>query len=333
MFVRPSVLLTIVFVALVSFAQDVSFPLPRSGSFSVDSSLAGTVVDGAGHPISGARVEILDLYTGRTVSTAYTFPNGGFEFSRIPRDRYEIVASAGVNEARSRVDLAMDRNITFRLSGGNSDQGSRSHTVSVAEMKVPGKARKIFQKALDAFRKARIDDAFGLVQKALGVYPDYAQALTLRGVLNMRKGDTSQAQPDLEKAVELDHADDMGLAALGALYNTQKRFDEAIQVLERGIILNPTSWQSQMELARAQVGKKDADAALRTLAKAEKYIPPQIYFPHLVRAEAFIIKENYQAAVAELDAYLKYEPTGTNAEAAKRTLAQLQSLIASAAIK
>jgi tetratricopeptide (TPR) repeat protein len=227
----------------------------------------------------------------------------------------------------------MDRDLTFRISNGGDVQGTRSKTVSVAEMKVPGKARKIFEKALEAFRKARIDDAFGLVQKALGVYPDYAQALTLRGVMNMQKGDTKQAQPDLEKAVELDHADDTGFAALGALYNTEKRFDEAIQVLERGITINPTSWQSQMELARAQVGKKDADAALRTLAKAEKYIPPQVYFPHLIRSEAFIIKKNYQAAIAELDAFLKYEPTGSNAEAAKRTLAQLQSVVASAAIK
>jgi len=275
----------------------------------------------------------VDLYSGRTIATAYTFSNGTFEFSRIPQARYEVVATSGVHEARSRVDLAMDRDITFRIGNGPPVEGTQSHSVSVAEMKVPGKARKIFEKAVDAFRKARLDDAFGLVQKALGVYPDYAQALTLRGVLNMRKGDTRQAQPDLEKAVELDRADDTGFAALGALYNTEKRFDDAIQVLQRGITINPTSWQSQMELARAQVGKKDADAALRTLAKAEKYIPPQIYFPHLVRAEAFIIKKNYQAAIAELDAYLKYEPNGSNAEAAKRTLAQLQSVVASAAIK
>jgi hypothetical protein len=53
----------------------------------------------------------------------------------------------------------------------------------------------------------------------------------------------------------------------------------------------------------------------------------------LIRSEAFIIKKNYQAAIAELDAYLKYEPTGSNAEVAKRTLAQLQSIVASPAIK
>jgi Tfp pilus assembly protein PilF len=87
-------------------------------------------------------------------------------------------------------------------------------------MKVPGKARKLFQKAMSAFRKAKLDDAFSFVQQAIGMYPDYAQALALRGVMNMQRGETEKAEPDLQKAVELDYSDDITYVALASLYNS-----------------------------------------------------------------------------------------------------------------
>src|SRR5262249_21241921 len=143
----------------------------------------------------------------------------------------------------------------------HSDDGSSA--VSVSQMKVPGTARKLFQKAMDAFKKAKIDDAFGFVQQALGLYPDYAKALTLRGVLNMQKGDTKDAEPDLQKAVELDYADDMGFVALAMLYNSEQKYDEALMILERGMTIHPFSWQALLETARAECGKKQYEAAMQ----------------------------------------------------------------------
>jgi predicted Zn-dependent protease len=266
---------------------------------------------------------LLDLNTGRVLASTYTFANGSFEFPGLEAGRYEVVATFGVNEARSRLDLSGDRDVSLNISTPRADK-SQGSTVSVSQMKVPGKARKIFDKAMAAFRKAQLDDALSLVQKALGMYPDYAQALTLRGVLNMRKGDNHQAQPDLEKAVELDDSDDMGFVALASLYNNQKRYDEASRILQRGMTLHPDSWQAQMELARAEVGRKNADAALRALAKCEAHVPAEVYYPHLIRAQALIMQKNYQFAVTELEAFLAKEPNGPNSEPARNMLKQLQ---------
>lgn len=329
MYFRLLALLSIVFVARTALAQDNSFPYPRStDAYAMRSALYGNVRDLRGRPVVGARVDVVDMNSGRTITTTHTYGNGSFEFPGLELGRYELVATSGVYESRGRVDLLGDREVTLQLSCGAADVKEQGKTISVSQMKVPGKARKIFNKAMDAFRKARIDDAFGLVQKALGVYPDYAQALTLRGVLKMRKGETSEAQPDLEKAVELDYADDMGFVALASLYNTQKKYAEAAQVLDRGIAIHPDSWQAQMELARAYVGRKDGEAALRALAKCEKRAPSEAHYLHLLRSQALTIQRNYPAAISELESFLRSEPTGENSEPARKMLAQLQLAVA-----
>jgi tetratricopeptide (TPR) repeat protein len=326
MLYRLLALSSILFVALVAASQDSLPTYSRSNAYGIQSGLSGSVRDFQGRPVGNARVEIVDLNSGRVVSTVFTYPNGSFEFPRLDAGRYEVIATAGVSESRNRLDLMGDRDLNIRLPSTLAASGQEK-TISVAQMKVPGKARKIFDKALNAFRHARIDDAFNLVQKALGVCPDFAQALTLRGVLKMRKGDNEQAQPDLEKAVELDNSDDMGFVALASLYNNQKRYDEATRLLDRGIVLHPDSWQAHMEMARAEVGKKNPDAALKSLAKCDRNAPDSIYFRHLIRAQALILQKNYQPAVAELELFLKQEPEGPNSEPARKLLADLQSYL------
>ncbi len=334
MLYRPLALLLIVFVALTAFAQDVMTPRSEihqdmmGGGFR--SMVSGTVFDTTGNPISGARVEIQDLMSGRTVATTYTYSNGSFEFTGLQSSQYEVVASNGVSQARSRLDGTMSQDVSLRLSGSEAATdgiGSKS-SVSLSQMKVPGKARKIFEKAMDAFRLSHLDDAFALVQKALGMYPDYAQALTLRGVLNLKKGDTKSAQPDLEKAVELDYSDETGFVALAALYNTEGKFPEAMRVLDRGLSLHPNSWQGLIEQARAQLGMSKFEDAMKTITRAEKFVPAEVHYLQLFKAQALAGMKNYAASETEIEGFLQKEPTGPNSEVARKMLNKLQTVVA-----
>jgi tetratricopeptide (TPR) repeat protein len=320
MFYRSLLLFSIVAAALTCCAQ--MNPLDGStAAFGLSGSLTGVVHDNTDRPVSGARIELIDPSTGRTVTTAVTLPNGSFMIENLRRGTYDVVASAGVNESRTMVDVDSNREVSFRLpiDTVSRDEGS----ISLSQMKVPGKARRILDKAFEAFHKARIDEAFSLVQKALGECPNYAKALTLRGILNMQKGDTKDAQPDLEKAVQLDYGDDTGFVALAALYNNTGDYDRAQQTLDHGMTLNPKSWQANMEMARAQIGKRDFGAAIRSLDRAQSFAPPDMSLLHLFRAQAFIGLKDRDNAVKELQTYLGKEPTGTNSDQARRILAQL----------
>ncbi|MGZ4789957.1 MAG: tetratricopeptide repeat protein [Terriglobales bacterium] len=287
------------------------------------STVSGVVHDTADRPVNGARIDLVDLNTGHSMVGTYTFTNGTFHIDNLRRGSYELVVTSGLAEQRVQVDLDGDREVTIRLSTAQVSAGDTA-TVSVSQMKVPGKARRMLQKAEEAFRKARLDEAFGFVQKALGMYPDYAKALTLRGILNMQKGDNKDAQPDLEKAVQLDYGDGMGFIALASLYNNQGMFDRAQQTLDHGMSLNPNAWQVHMEMARAQIGKGDFAAAVRSLDRAMPVAPPTVSVLHLLRAQALIGIQAYSDAINELQSYLEKSPEGANSDQARSTLAQLK---------
>lgn len=327
MLCRFSLLILIVAVATVTLAQNAPFATATL-DHGYHSGLSGTVRDSSGHGISNARIEIRELQTGRTVGSVYTTTSGRYEIFNLPRGEYEVSASLGIYESRSRLDVDMPRELDFRLMTNSEAAGNpRGSSVSLSQMKVPGKARKWFEKAMTAFRAAHIDDAFNFVQKAISSCPEYAQALTLRGLLNMERGDNKSAQPDLEKAVELDYADDMNFVALASLYNTEGKYDEALRVLERGMTVHPNSWQALIETARAQNGRKHYEDALKAIAKAENYLPPDNTYKYLYRAQAFIGMRNYPAAITELQSFLGKESTGPNVEMAKKTLERLQGAV------
>ena len=324
MLFRPLFLFCIVLAAVTAAAQF----SPMEADISNTSShyvVTGSVHDINNHALGGVRVDLQDTFSGRFVANTFTFTNGTFEIRDVPKGGYDVIATVGLREARGHVDYPGNGDINLRMPqalAADNSVGS-SNSVSMSQMKVPGKARKLFQKAMDAFRMSKLDDALSFVQKALGMYPDYAQALTLRGVMSMQRGDTRQAEPDLQKAVELDYSDDAGFVALASLYNTEGKFDDALQILDRGMSVHPNSWQALSEKARAQIGKHDFDGALKSLAKADNYVPPTVAYLHLFRAQALMGLNNLPGAVLEINNYLAKDPTGANAETARKMLARL----------
>jgi len=220
-------------------------------------SLSGMVRSSDGQPAKEARVEVTDLRTGQIVASAYTNFGGAFEISNLNRGTYEIVAQSGLAEVRERVNLdESDGMIGLRLPpvATASDAGNR-YSVSVAQMKVPEKARKAFNNADSEVRKQKLEDAQKHLADALSIYPNYAEALTLRGILKLDAGQSDAARVDLEQAVDSDNNYSMAYIALGATYNLLTRWDDALRVLDRGVGLAPTSWQGYFEMGESFHGQ------------------------------------------------------------------------------
>jgi tetratricopeptide (TPR) repeat protein len=284
-----------------------------------------------GKPVRDAHVDLRNTVTGATVASGYTTTNGSYEFMAVPNGMYEVVVSAGLVQTSERVQVSsMDANVNLQLAApeaADTGAGDRS-TVSVAQMKVPEKARDAFKKAEKALAKHDIDEANKQCARALELFPKFPQALTLRGVLKLDGGQAEQALADLERAVEIDSGYAMGEIVLGATYNNLSRFNDAIRVLDRGVALAPASWQGYFELGRAYLGKSDFKAALRQLDKAAG-LAPHDYAPlHLVRANLHLAQKNYPEAMNELEAYLQVDPQGAESAHARKVLDQVRSFTA-----
>jgi len=334
MFHQSVVLLTILTAALCANAQynaDSTFGMnePNASRIQLQANLSGFIQDSSGRPVGNARVDIVDG-SGRVVAGAITTANGSFQINNIPRGNYQVVAVSGVSEAREEVEVDGVSEVKLRLNTTQRDDVSGSaNAFSVTQANVPGKARKMLDRAMEEFHKARLNEAFDFVQKALTVCPTYARALTLRGILSMEKGDTKAAEPDLEKAVQLDYGDDMGFVALGSLYNTEGRYDNALQTLEHGMTVNPKSWQANLEMARAQIGKQDFGGAVRSLDRSEMFAPPTVTLPKLFRAEALVGLKDYKGAIDALEYFVNKSPNRPEVPQAKEILAKLKVMTAS----
>ena len=290
-------------------------------------SLSGTVVTLDGSPVRDARVEVHDLLNGTLVASGYSLPNGTFTFAELPTGRYELRTMSGLMEARERVDLdSMDQQVTLHVSERPNAGGGA--TVSVAEMRVPDKARKEYEKAQEAFGKHKIDDARAHCAKSLAIAPTYSRALVLSALLDMSDNKLEDAMHKAEQAVKSDYGYGLGYVVLASIYNSLERYDDSIRTLERGIPLIPNSWQAHFEMSKSLLGKGDYQHALASADRALQ-MAPQEYAPiHLVRAHALLGLKSYRDAMAELEKYLGDDPNGVNTANVRKTLDEVKAFVA-----
>jgi tetratricopeptide (TPR) repeat protein len=333
--VRRAHLLSISFTLLTSFCFSqigIIPPPPRENAMTSQftsgaGSLQGMVVNALNKPLQNARVELHDINNGSVIRSAFTNSVGQFEFGSVPHGLYRIVALQGVGQAEERVDIgAFNTTVNLRIPLNDPLAGAVSrNSISVAEYKVPEKARSEFLKAAHASEKTDPVEAQKHLERALEIYPNYADALTLRAILSLAS-DGKAAIADLEKAIQSDGNYALAYTVLGAAFNSQSKFDQALNTLQHGQTLAPDSWQSYFEMARAYIGKSDYQAALRELDKAQSLTPAEYLPLRLVRAQALLALKQYDEAARECLAYLKKEPSGPNARAAQQMLDHAKQL-------
>ncbi len=308
---------------------------PNSSSASPSSiempgTVTGTVRTLDDKPVQDAVIEVRDSQ-GALVGQVYSNPAGGFSVTELRPGIYGVTARAGLSEAHERIVVqGMQAFVTLRLPNSTDSTAGNSASVSVAEMKVPDKARAAFRKGQEAFNRGDAEDARKQADRALKIYPDYAQALTLRGILSLQLHKNEDARQDLEKAVQLDPNYGMGFIALGSEYNVLDRYDDALHVLDRGVSLSPNMWQGYFERARSFLGKRQFANALTELNKTAQFIIRDFPLIHLLRANALIGVQNYLSAETELQTYLDQAPQGEDVDSARRVLSRIQAITANA---
>ncbi len=331
---RPLVVLaTLLALSLAALAQMPS-SLPGGSSLPGSSlnagSMSGSVRTSDGRPIANARIEVRSLSNGQVAGATYTSPNGSFDLIGLPFGSYEVHAISGVSDAMEMVEVhGGDNIVNLRLpQGGGEEAGEGGSTVSVAQFRVPAKARDTFRKAQKAMEKQKYDEAEKEVNKALEIFPRYANALTVRALLHMDAQRMADAVNDLQAAIQADPNYPLAYIVMGAALNQTSKFDDAIRTLQQGLRLNPASWQGYFEMGKSFVGKGDFPTALRNLERAEQ-MAPNTYAPlHLVKAHALLGMKSYNDAMTELEKYLEREPNGQGSAQVRQTLEQVRAFMA-----
>lgn len=303
-----------------TFSQNLTQSAPELNSFSVHVSTA------RGAPAANARVELRDLATGQLIASGYTNSAGALELAGVQPTEYVLEVTFGLSQVTEKANMRMDRNMTVRLPAtDDSDSAGSNSSVSVAQFKVPSKARNEYKKAEEALQKRKKEECAQRLAKALGIYPNFAEALTLRAVLSMDSDKPDAALADLEAAIKADPSYAYAYFALGATYNTLSRFDDALRTLERGISISPNSWQGYFEVGKARVGKGEYQLALRQLDRAQSLVSEAYPSLHLVKAHALLALKQYPDAMNELQMFLTEAPNDSRTAEARQALEQVKA--------
>ena len=308
-----------------------SSPMPHtpfSSAMHDGGTINGSVTDMHNKPLKDVRVELTNA-NGVVVSSGYTNASGNFEFSRVAQGSYTIVATAGLQQTSERVEASSWTNlVAIRMPGSDKpEDGVNGNAISVAQYKIPGKARDEYRKAHEAMEKEKLDDAAKHLAKALEICPNYADALTLRAVLELNQHTPDAAMADLDKAVKADANYAMAYMVMGSALNMQSKYDEAIRALQRGESLAPGYWQAHFELGKAYIGKGDYPAALSHLQRAQGMAPKDYALIYLLQAHALLAMKQYPEAMSALQVYLQKEPQGPNRLEAQKMLEKAQAFV------
>jgi tetratricopeptide (TPR) repeat protein len=322
-----SFLLSLLFLCVHLHSQDLQWNRPsRSGADfnNHQSSVQGQVVNHDGSPVAGVTVRI----TGTNgVEMATTDDQGDFQFTGLQGGTYDLVAESGSLSAHQTVMLNLPGpQITLRFdTPGAQESDLPRNSVSIQQLKIPDKARKQYEKAVEEAGKQNTEKALSRVSQALKAYPCYADALTLKSLLDLGAGQAKVAADEAQQAIHCDGANGKAYVALGAALNVQQQYQEAIRTLNEGMRFQPDAWQPYYELGKSLLGLNRTADAVSELKRAEALSHDSFPPLHVTLGSALLQMNDYQNARAQFLLFLKAAPDHRQAPRIKMLVAKIDA--------
>ncbi len=295
--------------------------------------IAGSVRTMDNKPVSNARIQIVSVTQGRQMTPQYTSRDGSFMVGNLRPGEYEVRADSGVQEVTQRVQVGDGQNwVTLRMPSGDTARGgSGAPAVSIQQLRVPERAASLLDKAHQQMDKNKLDEASKYVSKALEIYPEYAQALALRGVLELQQEQYQAAAADANHAIHADPNYGTGYLVMGAALNCQRKFQDALYPLQRAEALLPNAWQGYFESGKALLQLGRFQEALQQVNRAFALVgPSQPSKLHLVKGYAYLGLHSYGGALTEFQQYLSQAPAGPLSAQVRSTVQKIRPLVPTA---
>ena len=263
--------------------------------------------------LAQVQVQLIRFPDG-VVGEQFTGSDGSAQFSGLSVGAFTIRASRqGYEPGEVQIDL---RNSDRTLQGVDislmprKDKGSGAPQGMVAAgvLKVPDNARKEFDRGSRLLNEKKdFDRSIAAFQRAIKLYPGYADAYFLMGTAQMQASAASDAEASLRKAIALDARFIAPHYPLALLLYAQQRYAEEKELLLEAQKLDATDWRWPFELARCLAQQSQWEGALRygVTASGSANAPPKV---HLLLADIYANSGRPRDAIAELELFAKLDP-------------------------
>jgi len=258
------------------------------------------------------------------------------DFRNVPDGTYHLRVSgnnfADTDNIITANSFSSDVEVNVRRADDPVKSGvPASPSVSATDLAIPKQAQKEFVKANDLISHQDFAKAIEHLNRAIAIYPSFADAYNNLGVIYGRTGDRVREREELEKAVRINDHFAPAYVNLARMSIADKDFPAAEAALEQATSKDPTDAMTLLLLSYAQFMNRHFDQAIASCHRAHG-LPGPHAFAHQVAARAYEQKHDSADAIAELNLFLKEEPTGERAENARKELVGLQTPAQAASI-
>ena len=244
----------------------------------------------------------------------YTMGMGRFEFRGLTKNYYTVVAEAeGFKTTRQEVDLSyfcQNRQTTIMLEPETVVvvENPAAPAVSTRDLKIPGKARKAFEKGVrELHERGNAEKGLKHFQKAIEIHADYDEAYVQLAVAHLQLKNPVAAQEALETAVSVYPENARAQVLLGMMYGGQGDWESAVTTLQRGVDADENNWLGHYELGKALVNQERHQEALPHAQRAHE-LNPQNSGVHLLLHDVTLQLKDLETALAEVKEYIELYP-------------------------
>jgi Flp pilus assembly protein TadD len=215
--------------------------------------------------------------------------------------------------------------ITLKALPGTTAPSSGAPASGVIDARVaaiPVEAKQEFDAGQTAVNDNDFVGAIPHLQKAVTLYPKYAEAYQLLGVAQLQTNQAAQAESSLVKAIEIEDRMPRAQYLLGVLYAKTQRVNLAEKPLTRFAELDPENPDAYFELAKVNF-------ALNRFPDAELHARKSIKLKetnagvNIVLGYALLRQKKGDAAKQAFQQFLKLDPNSPMAGDVKNTIAQI----------
>jgi tetratricopeptide (TPR) repeat protein len=202
------------------------------------------------------------------------------------------------------------------------DEGPASGVIDGRVAAIPVEARKEFDAGQKAVNGNDFAGAIPHLQKAISLYPKYAEAYQLLGVAQLQTNQGPQAEASLVKAIEIEDRMPQAQYLLGVLYAKTNRANLAEKPLNRFAELDPRSPEAQFELAKVNFALNKFPDAEMHARKSIKLKEPNAGV-YIVLGYALLRQRKADGAKQAFQQFLKLAPDNLMAADVQNVVAQI----------
>jgi len=253
----------------------------------------------------------------------------------VPGFRSSVISLVDLTPVSSRMDVgAIVVHRATKIKG---------MTLSAAPYKAPRDARRAYEKGLEAERNGRLADARQYFEKAVEIYPKYANAWFQLGAALQNLAQKESARTAYTHATTIDSKFLPPYLSLASMAYEAEDWTQVLNLTNHVLDLDPLNYANvtgyildldPLDYAEAYFYNSAANYKLNKIEDAEKSglkaerldVRPRFPQLHLLLAEIFARKNNYPTAISEIKIYLELAPHAKDADQVRERLAKLEKL-------